>query len=114
MQYEPCTHLIIPPICLFFLFFLIFPLLSLTYLLPPSPFISAPSQAKTESWRRHCQEIEKTPECARLHRILSKGGQSASSSIQLKNGEYTTTEKGTLEDLLWVYFPGSEIIPEPS
>ena len=23
-------------------------------------------QAKTESWRRHCDEIEKAPECARL------------------------------------------------
>jgi len=29
-------------------------------------------QAKRESWRRHCKEIEKAPECARLHRILSK------------------------------------------
>jgi hypothetical protein len=52
-------------------------------------------QAKRESWRRHCQEIEKTPECARLHKILSKGGLSAINSIQLENGEYTTTEKGT-------------------
>ena len=39
---------------------------------------------------------------------------SAVSSIQLKNGEYTTTAKGTLEELLRVHFPGSEIIPEPS
>jgi hypothetical protein len=30
-------------------------------------------QAKRESWRRHCEEIEMVPECARLHRILSKG-----------------------------------------
>jgi hypothetical protein len=70
-------------------------------------------QAKRESWRRHCQEIEKTPECARLHKILSKGGLSAINSIQLENGEYTT-EKGTLEELLRVHFPGSEIISEPS
>jgi hypothetical protein len=27
-------------------------------------------EAKRESRRRHCEEIEKTPECARLHRIL--------------------------------------------
>jgi hypothetical protein len=32
-------------------------------------------QAKRESWRRHCEEIERTPECARLHKILSKDGQ---------------------------------------
>jgi len=45
-------------------------------------------QAKRESWRRQCEEIEKAPECARLHRILSKDEQSAISSIQLKNGEH--------------------------
>jgi hypothetical protein len=71
-------------------------------------------QAKTESWRRHCKKIEMAPECARLHRILSKGEQSAVSSIQLENGECTTIEKGTLEESLWVHFPGSELIPEPS
>jgi len=38
-------------------------------------------QAKRESWRRHCEEIETAPECARLQRILSKDGQSAVSSL---------------------------------
>jgi hypothetical protein len=50
----------------------------------------------------------------RLHRIFSKGGWSAVSSIQLEKGEYTISEKETLEELLWVHFPGSEIILEPS
>jgi hypothetical protein len=50
-------------------------------------------QAKRESWRRHCEEIEKAPECARLHRILSKDDQSTTGSIQLENGDHTTTEK---------------------
>jgi hypothetical protein len=71
-------------------------------------------QAKRESWRRHCEEIEKAPECARLHRILSKDKQNAICSIQLENGDYTTTEKETLEKLFQVHFPGSEIILEPS
>jgi hypothetical protein len=71
------------------------------------------TQAKRESWRRHCQEIEKTPECARLHRIHSKGGKSIISSILLENGQYTT-EKGTMEELLRVHFHGSEIILENS
>jgi len=71
-------------------------------------------QAKRESWTRHCEEIEKAPEWARLHRILSKDGLSAVSSIQLENGEYTTSEKGLLEELHRVHFPGSEIIMEPS
>ena len=71
-------------------------------------------QAKTESWRRHCEEIEKTPECARPHKILSKDVQSTISSIQLENGEHTTAEKGTMEELFRIHFPGSEIISEPS
>ena len=70
-------------------------------------------QVKRESWRRHCEEIQKAPECAKLQRILSKDGWSAVSSLQLENGEYTT-EKGTLEELLPVHFLGSEIIFEPS
>jgi hypothetical protein len=53
-------------------------------------------QAKRESWRRHCEEIEKAPESDRLHRILSKGGQSAVSSIQLDNGNYTISEETLL------------------
>ena len=71
-------------------------------------------QAKRESWRRHCEEIEKTPECARLHKILSKDVQSTISSIQLENGDYTTTKKRPMEELFWVHFPGSEIMSEPS
>jgi hypothetical protein len=27
-------------------------------------------QAKRESWKRHCEKIEKAPKCARLHRTL--------------------------------------------
>jgi len=54
-------------------------------------------QAKRESWRRQCEETEKAAECAKLHRILSKDGQSAVSSIQLENGGYITTEKRILE-----------------
>jgi hypothetical protein len=50
-------------------------------------------QAKRESWRRHCEETEKAPECARLHRVLSKEGQSAVSSIQLENEGYITSRE---------------------
>jgi hypothetical protein len=34
-------------------------------------------QAKRESCRRHCEEIEKAPESATLHKILSKWGKGA-------------------------------------
>jgi hypothetical protein len=46
--------------------------------------------------------------------FFSKDEQSAISSIKLENGDYTTTEKGTLEELLRVHFPGSKIISELS
>jgi hypothetical protein len=72
------------------------------------------TQAKRESWRRHCEKIEKAPECARINSIPSKTGQSAISSIQLGNEEYITTENETLKELLQVHFPGSEIILEHS
>jgi len=32
-------------------------------------------QVKRESWRRHCEEIEKASECTRIQRILSKDEQ---------------------------------------
>jgi hypothetical protein len=72
--------------------------------------LTALRQAKRESWRRHCEEIEKTPECARLHRILSKDIPSAISSIQLENGDYITKEIGILEGLIRVHFPGAVTI----
>jgi hypothetical protein len=71
-------------------------------------------QAKRKSWRRHCEEIAKAPECARVHRILSKDRPSAISSIQLENSKYITTEVGILEELFRVHFPGSVIIREPA
>ena len=66
-----------------------------------SDYNKALRQANRESWRRHCEEIEKAPESARLNRVLSKDGQSAVSSIQLENG-YIMTEKGILEELFRV------------
>jgi hypothetical protein len=44
-------------------------------------------QAKRESWRIHCEEIERAPECARLQKSLSKDEQSAVNSLQLENRE---------------------------
>jgi hypothetical protein len=46
--------------------------IGLTYKRTLTKYNKALRQAKRKSWRRHCEEIEKVPECARLHRILSK------------------------------------------
>lgn len=42
----------------------------------------------------------------------SKDSRCAIGNLQLENGEFTKTEKETLEELL-VHFPGSQIIQEP-
>lgn len=70
-------------------------------------------QAK-ESPGGDCEEIEQPPECARLQKILSRDGQTTINSPYLENGQYNKTEKETLEELLWVHFPGSNIITKPS
>ncbi|KAJ8911236.1 hypothetical protein NQ315_012223 [Exocentrus adspersus] len=47
--------------------------------------------AKRESWRRHCEDIEGTPECARLLRILCKEPQSSIYTLKDESGNYTKT-----------------------
>ena len=69
-------------------------------------------KAKRASWRRHCEAIESTPECARLKRILSKDTQPAINSLVTETGEQTTTGIDTLTELFRVHFPGSKTIKE--
>jgi hypothetical protein len=71
----------------------------------PTVYNKALRQSKRESWR-HYEANEKAPEYARLHRILSKDEQSVINSIQLENGDYTNTEKETLEELIRIHLPG--------
>jgi hypothetical protein len=86
----------------------------LDYKISLTEYNKALRHAKRESWRRHCEEIEQAPECARLQKILSKDVQSAISPFWLENGEYTKTEEEMLKELLQVNFPGSNIIIQPS
>lgn len=66
-------------------------------------------KAKRDSWRRHCEDIENTSECARLHKILSKEPHSSIHTLKTETGEYTKTGKETIEELLKVHFPVSTI-----
>ncbi|KAJ8977120.1 hypothetical protein NQ317_005248 [Molorchus minor] len=66
-------------------------------------------KSKRDSWRRHCEEIEGTPEYARLHKILSKGPQSSIYTLKTDSGEYTKTGRETIVELLRIQFPGSQI-----
>jgi hypothetical protein len=53
-------------------------------------------RAKREPWRRHREETETAPECARLQRIRSKYRHSAVSSLQLENGDYILQQRKRL------------------
>jgi hypothetical protein len=59
---------------------------------------------------RRLRRLQNVPDS----RGFFQDGQSTVSSLWLENGEYTKTEKDTLEELLWVHFPGSKTILEPS
>jgi hypothetical protein len=71
-------------------------------------------EAKREFWKRHCEEIEKAPECARLQKILSKDGQSAISSLQLETKNILKQRMRLCRNYSRVHFPGSKILLEPS
>ena len=64
-------------------------------------------RAKRLSWRRYCEGIDSTSECARLQKILSKDSQSSINSLVTSAGEYTSTGKETLTELFRVHFPRS-------
>lgn len=64
-------------------------------------------KAKRASWRKLCEEIEHLPQCARLHKILSKTSSAEIGLLKTPNGTYTTNEIETLELLAATHFPGS-------
>ncbi|XP_048002425.1 uncharacterized protein LOC125238967 [Leguminivora glycinivorella] len=66
-------------------------------------------KAKRASWRRFCEEIENTPQGARLHRLLSKARTSQVGLLKRQDGSYTTNELETLELLVETHFPGAAL-----
>lgn len=74
-------------------------------------YTHAIKKAKEESWRRHCEEIEKSPVCARLQKTLQKGNQCKLGSLKKPQGGHTATGEETLDLLLETHFPGCKSIP---
>ncbi|XP_047987120.1 uncharacterized protein LOC125226978 [Leguminivora glycinivorella] len=66
-------------------------------------------KAKRASWRRFCEEIENTPQGARLHRLLSKTRTSQVGLLKRQDGSYTVSEMETLELLVETHFPGAAL-----
>lgn len=61
------------------------------------------------SWKRHCEEVDKVEDCARLHKLLSKGSSKAIGAIKRNDGSgnYTERVEETLDVLLKTHFPDS-------
>ncbi|VEN36728.1 unnamed protein product [Callosobruchus maculatus] len=57
-------------------------------------------KAKRDSWRRYCEDIENTSECARLQKIPSREPHSSINTLRTDTGVFTTTTEETLKDLL--------------
>lgn len=70
----------------------------------------AVNTAKNASWRKKCEEIEKTEESARLHKFLSKDPSKSIGSLKRPDGSHTDSIKESLCLLLEKHFPGSTIV----
>lgn len=68
--------------------------------------------AKTEHWRKFCEDIDSTKDTARLRKILSKSP-SVPSYLQSPDGTYTQSSEESNNLLMDTHFPGSvEINPQ--
>jgi hypothetical protein len=70
-------------------------------------------KAKRASWRKFCEEVNNTPQGARLHRLLSKAKPNQIGLLRRNDGTFTTSESETLELLATTHFPGSTEVGRP-
>ncbi|KAJ8937112.1 hypothetical protein NQ318_013070 [Aromia moschata] len=70
-------------------------------------YVYAIRKAKVKSWRKHCEEIEKTSKGARLQNMLQKDNQGKLGSLKKPQGGCTTSGEEILDLLLKTHFPGS-------
>jgi len=69
-------------------------------------------KARTNAWRKLCQEIENTSEAARLQKVLAKDPVCPVGTIKNSDGGYTKPGKETLETLIKTHFPDSGLNEE--
>ena len=67
-------------------------------------------EAKRQSWRTFCEDIEGLPVAAKLHKLLAKDPEQCMGSLKLPSGRFTSTKEEALRWLLETHFPGSEIL----
>lgn len=66
-------------------------------------------KAKRASWRKFCEEVNSTPQGARLHRLLSKAKPNQIGLLRRQDGSFTANEEETLKLLANTHFPGAAV-----
>ena len=69
-------------------------------------------KARRRNWRFLCENIEHTPEAARLHKVLTKEHSNGLGNIKKASNEFTKSPSETLEVLMENHFPGSFVTSE--
>uniref|UniRef100_UPI002FDC4D76 hypothetical protein n=1 Tax=Streptomyces sp. IBSBF 2390 TaxID=2903533 RepID=UPI002FDC4D76 len=65
----------------------------------------ARKKAKTEGWKKFCEDIESTKDAARLRKVLSKS-HAPPTHLQLDDGRWAQSSEETNDKLLDTHFPG--------
>lgn len=64
-------------------------------------------KAKRASWRLFCEEVNNTPQGARLHKMLAKAPTNQIGLLKKPDGTYTNSEEESLQLLSKIHFPDS-------
>ena len=65
--------------------------------------------AKTEGWKRHCDELSDLNTASRIQKVLAKGNKVELGTVKNQHGDFTCSPEETLNVLLDTHFPS---VPE--
>lgn len=66
-------------------------------------------KSKRETWKKFCEDVNSTPQCARIHKFLAKDKPNQIGLLRHPSGAYTANEKETLNLLVSTHFPGATV-----
>lgn len=64
-------------------------------------------KSKRRTWRSYCENMEKTPDVAKLQKVLSKDHSNGLGTVRKTNGKFTVDTQETLKIMMETHFPGS-------
>ena len=65
----------------------------------------AMNKARREQWENYCENMEKIGVVARIHKVMKNGKMAEIGTLRKDNGEYTSNETETLEELFTKLLP---------